>query len=359
MALRFLFIFFILSSCYLSDEVVPDQDVWKYALPSDVGISNDSLLVIDSRAKIGGFEVINGLIIIRNDKLIFENYYQNNNRQTTQNLGRASMVFTLAAIGIAEDKRLLSIEDPIADYLPEYENIFQDNIGKQEITIAHLLAHRGGFSWNESIEPRFSDNNNLNQMKASEDWARFVLDQPLEAPAGLRFNLNTGTGVILGKIIENASGQDFVSFLTENILDPLLIDSLTISTDPNGNYNGGDGIELSLIDWTKFGYLILNEGIWRGRKIIDPNFLLNTTSTQTTVSGTFELGYVWWLFGDDFANAFGIDHEDIFYIPGELGQHMYIIPSEKMIVSIFADNFFFGFVNPSLNLFAEITYTLQ
>ncbi len=360
------------TSCYVGEELAPDQDIWEYALPQEVGLSNDILLELNERIKLNEFQEINGLIIIKNDKLVFENHYMRyvntfdqvfrkvelEKRNLGYNIGSSGLLFTLAAIGVAEDKRLLSIQDPIMNYLPEYEDVFNDDPDKGGITIAHLLGHKSGFSWDESIQPS-SQVNSLALMKGSDDWCRYILERPLEAPPGFRFNLNTGGGVLLAKIIENASGQDFETFLTESILEPLTITSFTIDSDSQGSYNAGDGMSVSLLDWTKLSYLFLKEGIWKNRKIIDPNFIENATTLQTVVSGEYNMGYIWWLYGDNFSRAFGIPHDEIIYLPGELGQHMYIIPSENMIVSIFAENYFFRFQNPSLNLFAEITYSFQ
>ena len=372
MRFKSIFCVLFLSSCYVGQELEPDQDIWEYAQPNEVGLSREALLGLNDRIKLNEFLEVNGLIIIKDDKLVFENYYTRylddfqqvfretdlNRRSEAISLSSAGMIFTLAAVGVADDKRIISIEDPIMDYLPEYEQVFEDDPDKQSITITHLMSHRSGFSWNESIQP-FSEFNDLNLMKASEDWVRFVLEQPLEAPPGLRFNLNTGGGILLAKIIETASGQNFDTFLQENVLDPLSITTLTLDTDEQGNFNGGDGISVSLLDWTKLGYLFLNEGIWQNRKILDPIFVNNATSIQSVVSGTYNMGHIWWLFGDNFSETFGISHDDIIYIPGELGQHLYIIPNQNMIVSIFAENYFLRFQNPSLNLFAEITYSFQ
>ncbi len=359
-------------SCHISDDVVPDQEIWEYALPNDEGLSSQGLLEINESIQFNQFLETNGVIIIRNDKLIFENYYNRvedlnglvsrnptlRNRDEATNIDIAGIVFALTAIGVAEDKRLLSISDPIANYLPNYSDIFNDDLQKEQITIAHLLTHRSGLAWNESIFP-FSIENDRNQMKLSNDWIRFILEKPVAAPAGLQYNINSGMGIVLAKIVENASGQDYVTFLRENVLELITIASFTIEVDPQGNYNSGDGIAVSLIDWTKLGYLYLNEGTWNGRRILDPNFVLESTSVQDAISGTFSQGYIWQQYGDDLSMFFGIPHDEIYFIRGNIGQLLAVIPSENMIVSIFAENFFFGFLNPSVNLIAEITNTFQ
>lgn len=368
-----LFISLILTySCHIADEVAPDQEIWEYALPENEALSNQSLLDINGLIQLNEFLEINGLVIIRNDKLVFENYYDREvdsfgtvtrnptlrNREQSTSIGMAGIVVALTAIGVAEDKRLLSLDDPISNYLPAYSDIFNDDPQKEEITIAHLLTHRSGLAWNESIFP-FSSENDLNQMKSSNDWIGYILEKPILTPPGFQYNLNNGMGIILAEIIETVSGQDYETFLNENVLNPLTISSFTIETDPQGNFNSGDGISLSLLDWTKLGYLYLNEGTWNGRRILDPNFVLEATAVQDVISGTFSQGYAWQQYGDDLALFFGIPHDEIYFIRGGVGQLLAVIPSENMIVSIFAENFFFGFLNPSLNLIAEITNSFQ
>lgn len=323
------------------------------------------LLALDESIKAENFQIIEGLIIIKNDKLIYENYYFNEfGRHTTKNIGSAGLSFALAAVGIALDKGLFSIDDPIANYLPSYSDRFSADPQKGAITIRHLLTHRSGISWNES-SAFAAVNNTLIAMKNEQDWIGYVLDQPMEAPPGLRDNFNTASGIILARIIENTSGLDYQSFLLENLLEPLTITSLSIEQSPQGLYNGGDGYSLSLLDWTKLGYLFLNEGIWQGRKIIDPNFIDEAASVQYNIQANrtygieFEnIGYVFALFGDQSLNRFGVDHDDIFYSFGRLGESLYMIPSEDMVIGILADNYF-GFDFLSLNLLAEITYSIQ
>lgn len=363
---------FLLSSCYIADDVADDQTIWEYSTPDNEGLSSQGLLNINELIKINQFQEINGLIIVRNDKIIFENYFTRvvdslgrvnreptlSKRHLTTNIGSAGLSFALAAVGVADDRRLLSLDDPIANYLPEYSDVFTDDPDKATITIEHLLVHRSGFSWNESIQP-FSTENDLNRMKLSNNWVRYILERPLEAPPGLRYNYNTGVGLLLAKIIENASGQGYDTFLEENIFNLLTISTFEVELDPHGNFNGGDGVAISLLDWTKLGYLFIKNGEWLDRRILDPNFIADATSAQYNISETLSLGYLWQRFGNNFFNSFLIDHEEIYYMRGLIGQHIYIIPSENMIVSIFAENYFFGIVNPSLNLFAEITNTLQ
>lgn len=353
-----LIIILLTASCYVGEDLPADQETWLYDLPSNQELDQAFLQELDQRVKREEFQVIEGLMIIRNDRLVFENYYYNGlSRDYTKNIGNGGLSITLTALGIAEDLGFISVNDRINAYLPEYNDVFSANPDKALITINHLLLHRSGLSWNETIKGFFDPANNINQMKSSDDWVAFVLSQPLEALPGQRYSFNTAGGVLIAKVIENATGQSYEEFLNQYLYNPLDISSISIQTDPSGNYNGGDGYSISLIDWTKIGYLFLQNGLWQGRRVIDPNFVAESISIQFQISNNESVGYFWSFFGDNFEGFFSIDHEEIYYISGELGQSLFIIPSEQMIVAILSDNFF-GFGNLSLNLFSETTRSI-
>lgn len=357
--LPFLFLLTLCSSCFQGEDLPPDQEIWEYDDPNAVGLMSDRLLAIDSSIKFQTYERISGLIILKNDKMVFENYYDSTSRNDLVFLDRATISITMAAIGIVLDEGLIALDSPIHQYLPSYESVFTENTEKQKITIRHLLTHRSGISWNERVVPFFGNpDNNLNQMFASSDWVEFILNQPLEAEPGFRYNENTGTGTILARIVQNVTAQPFDQFLNDNLFSAIGVSSFGVGQDPSGNFDGARGASISFIDWAKFGYLMLNEGIWNGRKVIDPNFIAEASTTQATVSNSFNLGLGWWLLGSNF-DFLPIDRESIYYIAGDIGQHQYIIPEQRMLIQINAANFFFGFNNPSLNLFINITTTVQ
>lgn len=353
-------------SCYISEEVPPDQDIWDYDLPKNQQFNQNELLLLDNRIKNDqDFGLIEGLTIIRNRKLIFENYYFNiPGRSHEKNLGRTGLTITLAALGVAIDQRLISVEDSIYKYLPEYDVIFQSDPAKLGITIRDVLMHRTGLSWNENIEDLYifgndslipNPMNNLIQMKESDDWVEFVLSRPL---VGIGFySFSTANGVLLAKILENATGVDFNTYVNEEIFSPLSINHSSIEQDAFGNFNGGDGYTLSLLDLSKIGYLYLNEGIWKGRTLLNTNFIRDAITRQHQFSQSgFEnsIGYFWTFFGPGYGNSLGVEYNNIVFLVGELGQSIFIVPEENMVVTILSDNYF-GINVQSVNLFAEIT----
>ena len=352
--LRLLFISLLITGCYISEELPADQDIWEYDLPKNRQFDQSNLLQLNSRIQQQEFGAIEGLTIIRDNHLVFENYYITEaNRQYKRNIGRTGMIITLAALGVAVDQRLIAVEDSIYSYLPEYAAIFQSDPRKRNIRVIDVLTHRTGLSWNETIE-RDPTQNNLSQMKASDDWVAYVLSQTL---VGVGFySLNTANGVLLAKILESATGVDFNTFVQNQILQPLKIEDTVLEQDAQGNFNGGDGYNLSLLDYAKIGFLFLNEGIWKDRTLVNANFVKDCLTRQHQFSSTLvnnSIGYFWTFFADDLQNI-GVDDTNIAYFLGEQGQAIFIVPEEKIVVAILSGNPFGTNFLP-INLFFEIT----
>ncbi|WP_017434438.1 serine hydrolase domain-containing protein [Saccharococcus caldoxylosilyticus] len=135
-----------------------------------------------------------------------------NTPQTKYRIGSITKGFTVMAILQLQEQGLLSVLEPINNYLPDYPN------GSQ-ITIHHLLTHTSGI-------PDF--------VKFPDYWERIMrlpstLDQtidlfknlPLEFTPGERFSYCTSSYILLTKIIELLSKQSYASFLNQYIFNPL------------------------------------------------------------------------------------------------------------------------------------------
>ena len=122
----------------------------------------------------------------------------------------ASKVVTAMMVHLLDERGEIDLLDPISHYIPEY-----GVNGKQDATIYHLLAHRGGVP----TLPPGTDPELLFDPYAAADL--LYKAKPI-APSGHRaaYHALTG-GYILGEIIERVTGKDPREFLRENIGNPM------------------------------------------------------------------------------------------------------------------------------------------
>lgn len=127
-------------------------------------------------------------------------------------IGSVTKQFTAAAILMLEEQGKLSVTDPITRFLPDYPTQ-----GRQ-ITIEHLLTHTSGIRSYTSMpewQPLWRKDFALGEL------IDFFKNQPMDFAPGERWLYNNSGYVLLGAIIEKASGRTYEQFVQENIFDRL------------------------------------------------------------------------------------------------------------------------------------------
>lgn len=135
-----------------------------------------------------------------------------NSAQTRFRLASVTKQFTAAAIMILQARGQLNIQDTICGHLPDCPDAWRD------VTILHLLTHTSGI-------PNYTDfmSYEPSQMQpATPDQliARFR-NEPLLYPPGTTYFYENSDYVLLGRIIEQVSGQSYADFLRDAIFAPL------------------------------------------------------------------------------------------------------------------------------------------
>jgi CubicO group peptidase (beta-lactamase class C family) len=128
-----------------------------------------------------------------------------NSPQTKFQVASISKIFTAIAIGILENKGLLSRNDPLKKFIPDFPN-------GERITLNMLIRHRSGVV------------GDLTDFKTPQSLAQ-VVEQikrlPLGYEPGTRGEYSNHGYRLLAYVIEQVSKQSYGQFLKENIFDPL------------------------------------------------------------------------------------------------------------------------------------------
>ncbi|HET6551902.1 MAG TPA: serine hydrolase domain-containing protein [Dyella sp.] len=159
------------------------------------------------------------LLVIKDGKAVLRKSYGLANLEsheattpaTNYRLASVSKQFTAAGILLLSERGKLSLDDRVRRWLPEL------NAAHDTITIRQLLDHGGGLIDYEDLMPadatdQISDAGVL-KLLAAEPRSYF--------PPGTSYRYSNGGYVLLGLIIERASGQTLPDFLRQNIFQPL------------------------------------------------------------------------------------------------------------------------------------------
>jgi len=262
---------------------------------------------------------INSIVLIHNGTLVFEQYFGFFNENQTANIFSCTKSFTSTVMGLAIDKGYIANTSlKVLDFFPD-RTIANLDSRKENITIQDLLTMRVGMDWNDNSAAGMSEYNN---MLRSDDWVQYVLDRPMIANPGSRWNYNSGASLLLSAIVQNATGMTADEFASEHLFGPLGISDYTWRENAQGISIGGNTITLRARDMARFGYLFLRNGTWAGVQIISSDWVQAASTSYSVLGAQGGYGYQWWIRHD--INSF--------YAAGYAGQFIYVLPDYDAVV---------------------------
>lgn len=263
---------------------------------------------------------INAEVIVKDGVIVDEYYKDGYDQNSLFTLQSTSKSVISALIGIAIDKGYIpSVNEPISTYFPQILDSGSEY--KSQITIWNLLTHTTGLN--------ASDTANWDEWLASDNWVDYVLERPATSRPDTVFSYFTGNTHLLSAIIQQATGKTAYEFGKEYLFDPLDMDSVQCSTDPQGISDGGNGFAMNIYDMAKFGELYINNGNWNGEQIISEQWVKDSTTLQfDRLSGSADYGYQWWV------RTFGENNYPAYFAQGHYGQYIFVVPDLNLVVAI-------------------------
>ncbi len=294
----------------------------------------DTALLAEMMKKIidGDYPNVHSILIIKDGRLVFEEYFYEYNKDSLHELRSATKSFVSALTGIAIKKGYIkSVHATVLPYFPEYT--IQNNApAKKQITIENLLTNQSGLDCDISNSKSAG---NETKMDYSDDWVQFTLDLPMIDSPGGKGMYCSGNPITLGRIIEKATNTPLPVFARENLFTPLGISHLKWNFKPE-KINAEDYCQLYLRprDMAKFGLLYLQNGSWNGQQIIDPAWVKQSLEKHSVVQG-IDYGYLWWI---KYLDASGVKYYGK-AAQGNGGQKIYIWQEQNMVTVITGGNY--------------------
>lgn len=304
---------------------------------SSAGISVSIIERLDSAISSGMFKEINSVLIAYNNKLVYEKYYNGFKSSSLHDTRSATKSVTGMLIGLAiENKFIPSEKSFVMDFFPERQPVQNPDVRKDKITIEDLLTMS---SLLECDDDNMYSRGNEERMYLIEDYIQFALDLPIKgfpawvekpenAQYGRSFSYCTAGTVVLGGIIEKASGMRVDEFALKYLFEPLGITGARWQLIPSGMPMTGGGLGLTARDYIKLGIMYANKGLWNGKRIISEEWIEKSTTSKVNARGRIDYGYLWWL--ENFGNR-----EEKYYsysMRGNGGTKIAVFPEMDLVV---------------------------
>jgi CubicO group peptidase (beta-lactamase class C family) len=135
-----------------------------------------------------------------------------NTLQTRFRIGSMNKMFTAVAILQLVEAGKVDLQAPLGTYLPGYPN--RDVAGK--VTIHQLLTHTGGTG--DIFGPDFDANRD--ELRTLADYVELYGNRGLEFEPGSRWEYSNYGFILLGRVIEEVTGQSYYDYVKEHVYDP-------------------------------------------------------------------------------------------------------------------------------------------
>lgn len=312
---------------------------------------------LDQAIEQGVFGNLNAVVASRHGETIFEGYYRGHGADDLHQVQSVTKSVGSALVGIAHRQGKIRLEQTLGDFFGDlYPMSFGDYREKSGITVEQILQQRHGVSWDEdSLDYRHSQNP-VNQMVNSDDWYRYFLSRPVDAPAGEKFAYSSGASNLMSRFIRVSTGTRPEDFAMKELFEPLGISQVhwevyseqgpgTGLTDwpaPDYDVPLAFALWLRARDMLKIGELYLNGGIHEGRRLLDQSWI-DASWTKYSHSGNSDFfahpgwghGYQWWIaqLPDERGRTW-----QVFFASGWGSQVIFVLPELDLVLVTAADN---------------------
>jgi CubicO group peptidase (beta-lactamase class C family) len=201
---------------------------------------------------------------------------------------------------------------------------------RAEIAISDLLTMTDGLDFSEEYNPGDDATAMLFTSASSSDY---VLDMPLAADPGRRFNYSSGTANLLSRLYMETleSPQQAYDDYRQHIFEPMGFQHAVFETDASGVFMGSSYFYASARDWARMGQLMLNGGELNGARLVTQDWVARATQPNSS-SNDRAYGYQWWLNRGNESLRFTDLPEDMFYANGNRQQFVVVVPSADAVV---------------------------
>ncbi len=269
-------------------------------------------------------------LIIKDDVMLYEAYFNGYDHNSTVTSFSTAKSFDSALVGLAiADGYIGSLEDPLTQYVPELLDV---DARYAEIKLRHLVSMASGLRYEEHGLPWTDDAATY----CSPNLRAVAVSSPIVSAPGETFHYNNYNPLLIGLVLERATGRPVAEYLQERSWKPLGMEapaSWSLDSLSDGFEKMESGVNGRAIDFAKFGRLYLRGGDWNGTQLIPAAWVQESTRLDTTTDPAPQYQYFWWV------NVQAPTH---FFAAGKHGQYIHVVPEQNLIMVRFGRTDPFG-----------------
>ncbi|MEM0963996.1 MAG: serine hydrolase [Bacteroidota bacterium] len=211
-------------------------------------------LMADSLSQIGGGAA---LLVIQDGVVVHRAGYGTFTPETVEATASGAKWLAGSVIASLLSDGTLTLDDSLAMFFPALEG------PKRSITVRQLFSHTSGFRGNE-VSPESGCVSN--PITTLERCTETILDFPLVSEPGTEFRYGGYSMQVAGRVAEIATGVSWTQLFADRITTPLGMTQTAYMRSRNPRVAGGTVTTVD--DYGAFLEMVLNRGVYRGRRIL-------------------------------------------------------------------------------------------
>jgi len=258
-------------------------------------------------------------LIIKNDSLWYEKYYDGYSEKSYSNSFSIAKSIVTAVLGRAIDEGYIKgLDQKVGDFIPEYKKGLAANL-----SVGDLSSMSSGMKWTEDYKNVFGVT--ARAYVGSESLVELIKSRPIIREPGQSFKYLSGDTQLLAMTIEKATGKKLSSLVYNWFWNPIGAENNALWQIDNLKSNNEKAyccFNSNARDFAKFGKLFKDYGYWNGKQLLDSSFVKKATTKRFEKSPHY--GYGFWL-----GSYKGMKY---FSMRGHLGQYVMVFPKENIII---------------------------
>ena len=257
-------------------------------------------------------------VIIKNDSIWFENYYDGFDENSKTNSFSMAKSYVSGLMGKAiEEGYIKSLDQPVSDFFPE----FSEGLAAK-LTVGDLSSMASGTNW---VEKYYSPLSITTRAYFDDDLKKIILGLKVIKEPGQAYKYSSGDTQLLAMVIEKATGKKLYNYLTESFWKPLSSENETlwqVDSKEHDLVKAYCCIASNAKDFARFGKLYKDHGKWKGEQLLDSAFVAKSITPRFAESPQY--GYGFWMQKRD--------GKSFFMMRGHLGQYVIVEPEDNIII---------------------------
>ena len=287
-------------------------------------------------------QYIDGLLILKNGDIVFEQYYGSLKPELPHLMNSVSKSVVALVAGKLAAQGVIDLDKPVSHYVPALAKS-----GYAPDSLQTVLDMRDGSDYTEDY-PDFTTTFRLQDCAIGWTDADYC---PKNGPESLyeflpmigrdeaklgKFSYRSGSTNVIGWVLEAATGQPLAELISEHVWQPMGAEfDANITVDKGGFVLADHGMSSTLRDLTRLGLLVLNNGKALGKEVIPAPFIQDILAQQGDPNWPYPApeGYTpsyrsfWWGEGNSGGDVSGY---------GIHGQFVRVVPEADLVITLYS-----------------------